>query len=68
MKPKAEWAVDSEAMKARGIIVLLKSNWLIKRNIETKNLSLVKARLNPFLPSKHYKYGGCFSLLVGSNI
>ena len=22
MRPKAEWAVDSEAMKARGIIVL----------------------------------------------
>ena len=24
--PKAEWAIDSEAMKARGIIVLVKSN------------------------------------------
>jgi len=23
MRPKAEWAVDSEAMKARGIIVLV---------------------------------------------
>ena len=44
MKPKAEWAIDSEAMKARRIIVLVKSNWLFKRNIETKNLSLVKTR------------------------
>ena len=26
MRPKAEWAIDSEAMKARGIIVLVKSN------------------------------------------
>ena len=24
-RPKAEWAIDSEAMKARGIIVLVKS-------------------------------------------
>ena len=26
MMPKAEWAIDSEAMRARGIIVLVKSN------------------------------------------
>jgi len=26
MRLKAEWAVDSEAMRARGIIVLVKSN------------------------------------------
>ena len=31
----AEWAIDSEAMRARGIIVLVKSNYLIK-NIENK--------------------------------
>ena len=30
-------AIDSEAMRARGIIVLVKSNWLVK-NIETKQL------------------------------
>jgi len=24
MRPKAEWAIDSEAMRARGIIVLVK--------------------------------------------
>ena len=26
MRQKAKWAIDSEAMRARGIIVLLKSN------------------------------------------
>ena len=26
-KLKAEWAIDSEAMRARGIIVLVKSSW-----------------------------------------
>ena len=39
--PKAEWAIHSEAMRARGIIVLVKSNYLVKK-IETKQL---KARL-----------------------
>ena len=36
-KPKAEWAIDSEAMRAIGIIVLVKSNLLLK-NIENKKL------------------------------
>ena len=44
MRPKAEWAIDSEAMRARGIIVLVKSNQLVK-NIENKKNQLVKARL-----------------------
>jgi len=26
MRPKAEWAIDSEGMRARGIIVLVKSS------------------------------------------
>ena len=39
-----EWAIDSEAMSARGIIVLVKSNQLVK-NIENKKIQLVKARL-----------------------
>ena len=26
MTPKAEWAIDSEAIRARGIIVLVKPN------------------------------------------
>ena len=41
MRLKAEWAIDSEAMRVRGIIVLEKSKWLVK-NIETNQL---KARL-----------------------
>ena len=45
MRPKSEWAIDSEPTRARGIIVLVKSNKLVKKNIETKHLSLVKARL-----------------------
>ena len=32
-----EWAIDLEAIRARGIIVLVKSNQLVK-NIETKQL------------------------------
>ena len=34
MRPKAEWAIDSEAMRARGIIVLVKSNWLVKNIVK----------------------------------
>ena len=41
MRPKAEWAIDSEAMRERGIIVLVKSNLLIE-NIDTKQLKLAK--------------------------
>ena len=37
MRPKAEWAIDSEAMRARGMIVLVKSNYFVK-NIEAKQL------------------------------
>jgi len=39
-----------------------------QKNIDTKHLSQVKLDKNPFLPPKHYKYGGRFSLLVGYNI
>ena len=35
MRSKAEWAIDTEAMRARGIIVLVKSNQL-EKNIENK--------------------------------
>ena len=41
MRPKAKWAIESEAMKARGIIALVKSNQLVE-NIETKQLQLAK--------------------------
>ena len=38
MRPKTEWAIDSDAMRARGIIVLIKSNYLVK-DIENKKIS-----------------------------
>ena len=41
MRPKAEWVIDSEATRARGIIVLVKSNVLVK-NTQTKQLELAK--------------------------
>ena len=69
MRPKAEWAIDSEAMRARGIIVLVKSNLLVKKKKTRLNIfRKVKLHINPFLPPKHYKYGGRFSLRVGYNI
>ena len=68
MRPKAEWAIDSEAMKARGIIVLVKANKLVKKISRQNLLRLLKLDFNPFLPPKHYKYGGRFSLLLGFNI
>ena len=45
-------AIDSETMGARGIIVLVKSNSLVKKNIETKHLSQAKARLQSFFAAK----------------
>ena len=68
MRPKAEWAIDSEAMRARGIIVLVKSNQLIKKISRLNIFRKLKLDFNPFLPLKHYKYGVPFSLLVGYNI
>ena len=65
MRPKAEWAIDSEAMRARGIIVLAKSNKLIKKISRLNTFRKLKLDINPFLPPKHYKYGRCLFLLVG---
>ena len=67
MRPKAEGAIDLEAMRNNcfGKIQLVG-----QKNIETKHLSQVKARHQSFffLPPKDNKYGGRFSLLVGYNI
>ena len=68
MGPKAEWAIDSEAMRGRGIIVLVKSNWLVKKISRLNIFRKLKVDFNSFLPPKHYKYGGRFSLLVGCNM
>ena len=64
---KAEWAIDSEAMRARGIIALVKSNWLVKKISRQNIFRKLKLDFTPFLPPKHYKYGGGLSLLVGYN-
>ena len=58
MRLKAEWAIDSEAMRARGIIVLVKSILLVKKISRLNIFPKLKLDINPFLPPKHYKYGG----------
>ena len=68
MRPKAEWAIDSEAMRARGIIVVVKPNLLVKKISKLNIFRKLKLDVNSSLPLKHYKYGGSFSLLVGYNI
>ena len=65
MRPKAEWAIDSEAMRARGIIVLVKSNYLVKEASRLHIFRKLKLAFNPFLQPKH---GSRYSLLVGYNI
>ena len=44
--------IDSEAMRASGITVLVESNWLLQKNIETKHLSQIKARVQSFFTAK----------------
>jgi len=46
------WAIDSEAMRARGINVLVKSNYLVKNIENKKNLSCLKLDFNPFFAAK----------------
>ena len=38
-----------------------------QKKIETKHLFQVRARYRSFFTAKHYKYGGCFLLLVDYN-
>ena len=52
MRPKAEWAIDSEAMRARGTIVFSKIQLVGQKNIKTKHLSQVKARLQTSFTAK----------------
>ena len=63
-KSMAEWAIDSDAMRTRGTIFLVKSKWLV-RNIEEKTTLATKTRFS------HHCVGfqsQCFSLLGGYNI
>ena len=41
----AEWAIDSDAMRTRGTIFLVKSKWLV-RNIEKKTTLATKTRFS----------------------
>ena len=61
MRPKAEWAIDSEAMRDK--IQLVR-----QKNIKTKHLSQVKARLHSPFTAKTLQIWRRFSLLVGCNI
>ena len=60
-------AIDSEAMRVRGIIVLVKSNQLVK-NIEAKQLQLAKRDSWRFSRHCFGFQSRRFSLLVGYNI
>ena len=65
---EAEGAIDSEAMTARGIIVLVKFNLLVKKISRLNIFRKLKLDINPFLLPKYYKNGGRISLVVGYNI
>ena len=55
VRPRANWAIDSEAMRARGIIVLVKSNLLHvvgQKYRDKTTFSWLKLDVNPFLPPK----------------
>ena len=53
MKTRAEGAIDSDAVRARGIMICFSRIQLVdQKNIETKHISLVKARLESFFAAK----------------
>ena len=64
MRAKAEWALDSQAMRSRGIIVFSKIQLVGKKYGDKTTFSWLKLDVNPFLPPKSPR----FSLLVGYNI
>ena len=47
MRAKAEWAIDSEDMRARGIMVLVKSNYLVKKISRLHIFRKLKLDINP---------------------
>ena len=60
--PKAKWATDSEAMRAREIQLVG------QKSMKTKHLLQVKARLQSSFTAKTLQIWRRFSLLVGYNI
>ena len=71
MRPKVERAIDSEAIRARGIIVLVKSNQLVKNNENKKNQLVFNQTLILFGPQKAcaflYQWAIIYSLVSSSN-
>ena len=72
MRASASWAIDSGAIRARGIIVFVKSKNQKVKNIENKKKKLVKARINPFCRQKagafRYYWAITYSLVVAQPI
>ena len=53
MWPKAAWVIESEATRARGIIIVsVKSNQLVKKYQEQKNFSQLTLDFNPLFAAK----------------
>ena len=48
MRPKGEWAIDPEVMRARGVIVLVKSNYLLKKLSRLNIFRRLELDINPF--------------------
>ena len=65
MRQKAEWAIDSEAMRNN---CFSKIQLVGPKNIKTKRLSQLKARLQSSFTTKTLQIWRRFSLLVGYNI
>ena len=61
MRPKAEWAIDSEAMRAKGIILFSKIQ-LVGQKYRDKTILAKKTRFSRYCLG--FK-GRRFSLLVG---
>ena len=57
------WGYEGERNNCFNKIQLVGQIKISRLNIFPK----LKLDFNPFLPPKHYKYGGRFSLLVGYN-
>ena len=64
MRPKAEWAIDSEAMRARGINCFSKIQLVGQKYRDKTTFGWLKLDANPFLLPKIWRS----SLLVGYNI
>ena len=60
MRLKAKWAIDSEAIRARGITVLVKCNKLLKKISRLNIFRKLKPDINPILPQNITNMTGAF--------